>query len=631
MSIPEFLGPYRIGQSIGKGGMGSVYKAKQIKTDELVAVKLIATQVSDDMRFRRRFHSEVETLKMLRHPNIIRLLGYGEEQGMLFYSMEYVEGETLQQRIRSAKRLPWREAVRYAIQISSALNHAHYIGVTHRDLKPANLIIGGDQQIKLVDFGISKIFGNDQTAEGSILGTADYMAPEQVDQSSITSKTDLYSLGSVVYAMLAGRPPFRGKNLTEVLTALVSKEPAMLDLVDPELPSDLVQLVDELLKKSPADRPPTALAVMNRFQAILDSDGESSQPHPFLLGNLPDAPEPSPHTSKGNVSKHGDPYSTEATDATVAWSQSDQTGSTDFSIADPEALTRYTAGPEVKHKTIKQKAIQRSATEHSQPVGGGLSGDTNYEPGNTHFQTVVEEASQVKGAQRGDADQPHPFWNVVSVVALVGLLLGCGYFVWLTAQPTTADQLLDEINLALEADRDPKRETLNDFLTRFPDRPEASMVSDLLVDARITGVEKRLTLKAKLRSGEQPLVEEAYLQALAVRRQQPQEAKRKLEQWLAIFETQVDPKDAELGDLPQIAKIAIARFQRRIDLALKESIDPGQQDPRVLSLMERIDEAATLPEEARQARLQSVLDSFGDQDWAEPAVTRAEKLMRESP
>ena len=326
-----------------------------------------------------------------------------------------------------------------------------------------------------------------------------------------------------------------------------------------------------------------------------------------------------------------DPYSTEATEATVAWSRSDQTGSTDFSMADPEAPTRFTAGPEAKEKTIKQKAVQQSVTEISQPVGGALAGDTNYEPGSTHFQTVVEEEAHGKNGQRGDRDQPHPVWNVLSIVALIGVLIGCGYFVWLTAQPPTAEQLLDEINLALEADQEPKRETLSDFLTRYPEHAEVSMVNDLLVEARMKGVEKRLGLRATLRTGEQPLIEETYLKALAVRREQPAEAMQKLKQWLAIFETQVDPSDPDLGDLPEIANLAIARFQRRIDLALKEGVDPGQQDPRLLSLMERIDEAATLPEETRKARMQSILDYFAGQEWAEPAVTRAEKLMREHP
>ncbi|MEM7315411.1 MAG: serine/threonine-protein kinase, partial [Planctomycetota bacterium] len=183
MKPPEYLGPYQVGDSLGRGGMGTVYKAKHAKSGDDVAVKLIAQHVSDEMKFRRRFHAEIETLKRLKHPNIVRLIGYGEEHGMLFYSMELVSGQTLQSIIRTEKRLAWMRTLDIAIQICSALKHAHDIGVIHRDLKPANLIIEQDDTVKLVDFGISKIFGHDQTAAGSIMGTADYMAPEQATNS----------------------------------------------------------------------------------------------------------------------------------------------------------------------------------------------------------------------------------------------------------------------------------------------------------------------------------------------------------------------------------------------------------------------------------------------------------------
>ena len=268
MKPPEFLGPYRVGDILGKGGMGAVYKGQHERTGEIVAVKLIALQISDEMKFRRRFASEIETLKRLSHRNIVKLIGHGEEHDLLFYSMEFVQGQALQDIIRRDKKLSWMLALDIAIQVCAALKHAHDIGVIHRDLKPANLIVKEDGTVKLVDFGISKIFGHNLTAAGSIMGTADYMAPEQATEGGTSVRTDLYSLGCVIYAMLCGRPPFRGNNITEIIEAVKHKDPVPLDLVDPDLPADIVQLVDELLKKSPADRPPTALAVMNRLKAM---------------------------------------------------------------------------------------------------------------------------------------------------------------------------------------------------------------------------------------------------------------------------------------------------------------------------------------------------------------------------
>ena len=251
MSEFEFLGPYRLGEPLGRGGMGSVYRGTHATSGDEVAVKLISQNVADEPRFRRRFADEVETLKRLRHNGIVRLIGYGEEDGQLFYSMELVEGESLQQQIRREKKIAWNRAIDIAIEVCGALKHAHDIGVIHRDLKPANLVITTNGSVKLVDFGIAKIFGNsEQTLAGSVLGTADYMAPEQAGGGAITPRTDLYALGSVLYAMLTGRPPFTGKKITEVIDSLKRQRPVPLELIDPELPDALTELIHELLEKT---------------------------------------------------------------------------------------------------------------------------------------------------------------------------------------------------------------------------------------------------------------------------------------------------------------------------------------------------------------------------------------------
>ena len=296
--------------------MGSVYQGVHEKSGEKVAVKLISPEVADEMRFRRRFDAEIETLKRLRHDGIVRLIGYGEEEGLLFYSMELVEGEPLQKRIRRLKRLDWKSTIDISIQVCAALKHAHDIGVIHRDLKPANLLLTQDDTVKLVDFGIAKIFGyGEQTVAGSILGTVDYMAPEQAFGDGITLRTDLYALGSVMYAMQAGRAPFKGKRITEVIDSLKREKPIPLEMVNPETPEALVELIHELLEKKPNDRPPTALAVMNRLKAmkagltrqqtILGASDETSiKKAPDSTSKVPDA-----DSSQGNTatpaSNHG--------------------------------------------------------------------------------------------------------------------------------------------------------------------------------------------------------------------------------------------------------------------------------------------------------------------------------------
>jgi serine/threonine protein kinase len=161
----EFLGPYRIGKPLGRGGMGTVFAAVHVKTGEKVAVKLISAHVADEKRFRRRFDDEVKTLQQLKHKNIVRLIGFGEEEGQLFYSMELVEGETLQQWVRREKKVSWLPAINIAIEVCAALKHAHDFGVIHRDLKPANLMLAADNGVKLVDWN-RKDFRRRRTNDG---------------------------------------------------------------------------------------------------------------------------------------------------------------------------------------------------------------------------------------------------------------------------------------------------------------------------------------------------------------------------------------------------------------------------------------------------------------------------------
>ncbi|MGW8257522.1 MAG: serine/threonine protein kinase, partial [Thermoguttaceae bacterium] len=176
----ERLGPYRITGKLGRGGMGTVYQAVNLQTGEPAAIKLLSAALAREEGFRERFEAEIETLKKLNHPGIVRLFGFGEQDDQLFYAMELIKGNSLEEELSRGRRFDWREVVRLAIDICRALRHAHDRGVIHRDIKPGNLLLADDAQIKLSDFGIAKLFGNTRlTSAGSVLGTAEYMAPEQ--------------------------------------------------------------------------------------------------------------------------------------------------------------------------------------------------------------------------------------------------------------------------------------------------------------------------------------------------------------------------------------------------------------------------------------------------------------------
>ena len=183
------------------------------ETGERAAVKVLSGHLADDAGFRERFKHGGRNAQAAAAPEHRAAFGYGEEDGHLFYVMELVKGRSLQDELAAGRRFTWREVARIGIAVAQALKHAHDRGIIHRDLKPANLLIDEQDHVKLTDFGIAKLYGGTSvTADGGVLGTADYMAPEQADGKQITSRCDLYALGSVLYALLDGPAAVRGQD-----------------------------------------------------------------------------------------------------------------------------------------------------------------------------------------------------------------------------------------------------------------------------------------------------------------------------------------------------------------------------------------------------------------------------------
>jgi serine/threonine protein kinase len=269
---PEQLGPFRIGRSLGRGGMGAVYEGVHIETGETAAVKVLLSTLQEDDELRLRFEAEIDTLKRLRHPNIVRLFGFGEEQGMLYYVMELVNGASLHQEMKRQRLFQWYEVAKIGFEMCLAFKHAHDRGITHRDIKPANILLEQQGAIKLSDFGIAHFFGGHRFTEAhSVVGTLEYMSPEQALANPVGARSDLYSLGAVLYSLLMGRPPFTARNLPEILRkhqngVIESIHSARLDV-----PDELELILFDLLKIRPEDRPPNAYLVLKRFQSLLQT------------------------------------------------------------------------------------------------------------------------------------------------------------------------------------------------------------------------------------------------------------------------------------------------------------------------------------------------------------------------
>ena len=262
------LGPFEILAPLGAGGMGEVYRARDVRLDRTVAIKLLPSELVSQPGPRvARFRHEARVIARITHPNICTLLDVGEDGSAIFLVMEYVDGATLAQRLEDGP-LPVPVALRTAVQIADALDHAHRHGVVHRDLKPSNIMLTRDS-VKLLDFGLAKLKERDEqvptdatksalTDEGIIVGTVPYMAPEQIEGHEVDARTDIFSFGVVLYEMLSGRRPFAGDSRASLMAAIVATEPPALLSLQPRTPASLDRLILRCLAKDPDDRWQTA-------------------------------------------------------------------------------------------------------------------------------------------------------------------------------------------------------------------------------------------------------------------------------------------------------------------------------------------------------------------------------------
>lgn len=271
MLIGKELGPYLVEKELGSGAMGTVFRAKDKRSGERVAIKLMSLHLGTNDNAVKRFKREVDIIKQLDHANIVHYINSGRYHKAPFIIMEFIEGESLDRILHRRTRLPWEEVADIGIGLCQALQHAHEKGVVHRDLKPSNLMVLKDGTIKLTDFGIAKDEdATALTAANSTVGTAAYMSPEQCrGVRDITAKSDLYSMGIMFYELLTGRKPFTGETPMEVFLQHANKtdyrRPAEIVM---DVPIWLNTLVDQLMEKEPAKRPLSAKAVAESLELI---------------------------------------------------------------------------------------------------------------------------------------------------------------------------------------------------------------------------------------------------------------------------------------------------------------------------------------------------------------------------
>jgi serine/threonine-protein kinase len=621
------LGPYEIEKPLGRGGMGSVYAATDSQTGQRVAIKALTPQLAMAEGFRERFESEIESLKTLKHDGIVRLFGYGEQDGVLFYSMELVEGISLEDELKAGRRFNWREVTNIAVQLSLALKHAHDHGIIHRDIKPANILLHGEEHVKLADFGIARLFGTTSlTTAGGVLGTADYMSPEQADGRPVTARCDQYSLGGVMYALLAGRPPFRAKNLPQMLQLQRFASPEPVRRYAPETPEQLERVVMQLLSKDPADRFPNTQVLARHLQAMAMALSRPASDDFALAGD---------HLDSGQAAD--DAIQSLAIDATQAESLrgSSQNGreaqdNAVRSVTSPASQNAATLAAE----EVLAKQASLGAGSAIAPSAESLNKMTLNRP--SRF-TTIEEEEAIRRTQQQRS------WLLMAgqLIATTAVLGTIGAIAWYLSRPPSADKLYDSVTSRVDSDEGGSlirvENEVNDFIARYPEDPRVGQFERFKERIELDKLERKLQRKTRGSAATDPTLlpsEQLYLRAAALADSSPDKA-------LAMFGSLVNlygndgatdgsamqssarnkhslhNESARTADVVQLAR-------RRIETMTTELNRQREQD--LADLNERLDVADRLAKtDARRAAAiyQAMIDLHQSDTWAESLVAKA--------
>jgi tRNA A-37 threonylcarbamoyl transferase component Bud32/tetratricopeptide (TPR) repeat protein len=252
------IGKYEILHSIGKGAMGQVYKAHDTVLDRDVALKVMVAQIADDPELKQRFEREARAVAKMQHPNLVTVFDLGSHEGSPYIAMEFLKGQDLQKAVRQPPPMVLERKVAIIVQVLAGLAHAHQQSIIHRDIKPANIFIQEDGSVKIMDFGVARLSGHTMTADGNIVGTADYMSPEQVQGKAVDPRSDLFSVGCMLFELAAGRRPFHSDNLMAIFYK-ITHEDANFDLIPQGADYDaLMPILRKALAKSSAERYQTA-------------------------------------------------------------------------------------------------------------------------------------------------------------------------------------------------------------------------------------------------------------------------------------------------------------------------------------------------------------------------------------
>jgi eukaryotic-like serine/threonine-protein kinase len=613
----ERLGPYQIVGELGRGGMGAVYKAVHSETGETAAVKLLAPHLSHEEGFRSRFEAEIGTLHKLNHPNIVRLFGFGEQEAYLFYAMEWIDGSSLEQELRQGRRFDWREVARIANDMCRALRHAHDRGVIHRDIKPGNVLLATDGRVKLSDFGIARLFGYSRlTGAGNVLGTAEYMAPEQAEGKPVDARADLYSLGALMYALLARRPLFRGKSLPDMLYKQRFEQPDPIRSLVPDLPEEFERIINQLLEKEPERRIPNAAVLARRLDAMLHSlsvvpetleaapdwfhSGVSTAPPEQPAGTLPLDAIPATLDLRQPI-----PKSEQAPPAAPGLLEEDSSAKT---IPLP-------AGPTAPIVPVAPVAPGTSATSPASPTTAPPTG---------RFVVVSEEEL----GRAEDEDEQVPWFSVswqTGVLAVALLLLGLS--VWWFLQPPSATALYQRIKAktgdgSIESIRQAESD-IREFLERYSDDHHARELRKYQEELELDKLQREFDLMVKWAIKHDKLrpIAEAYVEAINYVNLDPEVGMAKLQAIVDLYE-QPGHHSGKDEQCLILARRRLAQLQEETKKRATERLQLFEER------LKAADELCKKDPERAAAMYRAIIELYSQKPWATAAVRHARDALK---
>jgi len=579
--ILKKIGPYELEGILGRGGMGTVYRGRHKDNAQEHAIKVLAPRFADDEHFRGRFESEIKALLKLDHENIVGLLSYGQEDGQLFFAMELVNGQSLYQMQKAGHRFDWRQALNIARDCANGLRHAHDRGIIHRDLKPGNLMMAdgtkvSPNQVKLTDFGIAKSFGSSQNTGTNILGTMDFMSPEQARGEPVNARSDLYSLGAVLFTLLAGRPPFSGNSVEESLRNLTSVPAPNISVTNPAVPKSIDDLISNLMAKRPEDRTATALVLLHKINEIENElrDDASAQ------------------------TSHGQTESESQKTKIIRRSQVTGVNSHD-TVA--KSTNQKSSGPETMGFVHGPTSELKQSLELA-PVEPALA-----QPTEDYFNQVTDSLRR-KHAEPTPLEQKRSRGLIPLVLALIGVI-ALGFYGWSRATaPKSAEQLFAVIELSNDQP-DKVVEEIGLVLENYPDDPRASSLAELqsigLAIKDYRALKNTLTVRARGPGGLTD-VEQEFLELANLAKEDERLAGEKMVAFALVNESiALEERDLECVEA---AKSYSVKLRHELRVKAESKLGRIRNAFFKASKMEDVQEALKIN--------QSLLDQHSDADFS---------------